>query len=147
MNLVEAIVADGASRSPGSSYRSTRSVREGTVILGIRPEAFEDAALADPGLPTIDADVLVLEELGSDTHVIFPIDAPRVEAEDIKAAADEEEGLLLEDRSVWNARVGAKTSARAGSPLRLAVDTAGLYFFDPVSGASLITSDRATVLS
>src|SRR5436190_968917 len=88
----------------------------------------------------------VIEELGSDTHVIFPIDAPRVEAEDIRAAADdEEERLILEDRAVWNARVGAKTSARAGSPLRLAVDTSALYFFDPASGASLAVADLATV--
>jgi multiple sugar transport system ATP-binding protein len=146
MNLVEAVVADGRVSFAGIELPLARSVREGKVILGIRPEAFEDAALADPGLPTVDADVLVLEELGSDTHVIFPIDAPRVEAEDIKAAADdEEERLLLEDRAVWNARVGSKTSARAGSPLRLAVDTAALYFFDPASGASLAVADLATV--
>jgi len=66
--------------------------------------------------------------------------------EDIKAAADdEEERLILEDRAVWNARVGAKTAARAGSPLRLAVDTSALYFFDPASGASLAVVDLATV--
>ena len=52
----------------------------------------------------------VLEELGADTHVIFPIDAPRVEAEDMRAAADdEEEALLARTARVWNARVGSKT--------------------------------------
>ena len=50
-------------------------------ILGIRPEAFEDAAFADPSLPVIDVEVAVIEELGSDTHVIFPVDAPRVDSE------------------------------------------------------------------
>ena len=115
------------------------------MILGVRPEAFEDAGLADPGLPTIDADVLVLEELGSDTHVVFPIDAPRVEAEDLRAAADDEEELLIEDRALWNARVGVKSSARAGGRLKLAVDPAALYFFDPESGTSLTASARATV--
>jgi multiple sugar transport system ATP-binding protein len=145
MNLVEAVVADGRVRFAGFDLPCLPP-REGPVILGIRPEAFEDAALADPNLPTIDVDVLVLEELGSDTHVIFPIDAPRVEAEDLRAAQDDEdEALLVDDRSVWNARVSSKTEAKGGSPLRLAVDTAHLYFFDPETGATLTASERVTV--
>ena len=55
-----------------------------SVILGIRPESFEDAAFAEPALPQIEVEVSVLEELGSDAHVIFPIDAPRVVAEDLR---------------------------------------------------------------
>jgi multiple sugar transport system ATP-binding protein len=108
------------------------------VILGIRPEAFEDAAFADPSLPTVEVDVLVLEELGSDTHVIFPIDAPRVEAEDLRAAADNEEDSLIADgHEVWNARVASKSAVEAGSRLRLAIDPARLYFFDPETHAGL----------
>ena len=104
MNLVEATVADGPCLvRRDRTCRSTRpGVRCGTAasILGIRPESFEDAALADRGLPTIDVEVVVLEELGSDSHVIFPIDAPRVEAEDLRAAADDEEdALLVDDRA------------------------------------------------
>ena len=65
----------------------------------------------------------MLEELGSDTHVIFPIDAPRVEAEELRAAADhEEDALLADDRSLFNARVSSQTAAEPGAPLRLAVD-------------------------
>ena len=64
----------------------------------------------------------MLEELGSDSHVIFAIDAPRVEAEELKAAADnEEEALIADDRAVWNARVDAKTAGagrRRGSGWR-----------------------------
>ena len=57
----------------------------------------------------------MLEELGSDSHVIFPIDAPRVEAEELRAAADhEDEALLADDRAVWNARVSSKTEAAPG---------------------------------
>ncbi len=140
MNLVEATVADGRVAFAGLEITlgGRRPSRDGSVILGIRPEAFEDASLADPGLPTVDVDVVVLEELGSDTHVIFPIDAPRVEAEDLRAAKDDEdEALLVDDRSVWNGRVAAKTSAHPGSRLRLAVDPEQLYFFDPDTGATL----------
>ena len=140
MNLVEATVADGRVAFGGIEIAlgRRRPSRDGSVILGIRPEAFEDASLADPGLPTLEVDVVVLEELGSDTHVIFPIDAPRVEAEDLRAAQDDEdEALLVDDRSVWNGRVASKTSARPGSRLRLAVDPEQLYFFDPDTGATL----------
>ena len=143
MNLVEATVADGHVAFAGLEIAlgGRRPARDGSVILGIRPEAFEDATLADPGLPTIEVDVVVLEELGSDTHVIFPIDAPRVEAEDLRAAKDDEdEALLVDDRSVWNGRVAAKTAARPGSRLRLAVDPGQLYFFDPDTGATLTES-------
>jgi multiple sugar transport system ATP-binding protein len=141
MNLVDATLAGGTASFAGWEFSldpARRPRREGRMILGIRPEAFEDAALADPSLPTIDVDVLVLEELGSDTHVIFPIDAPRVEAEELRAAADhEDEALLADDQSLWNARVASRTEARAGAPLRLAVDPAHLYFFDPETGESL----------
>jgi len=141
MNLVEAILAGGTVSFAGwelplDPARAPR--REGRVILGIRPEAFEDAAFADPSLPAVEVDVLVLEELGADTHVIFPIEAPRVEAEELRAAADnEEEALLADDQAVWNARVSTRTGARPGAPLRLAIDPARLYFFDPDTGASL----------
>ncbi|HZO62276.1 MAG TPA: sn-glycerol-3-phosphate ABC transporter ATP-binding protein UgpC [Gaiellaceae bacterium] len=141
MNLVEASVADGRVSFAGWEVPldpARRPVRDGRVILGIRPEAFEDAAGADPGLPAIDADVVVVEELGSDSHVIFPIDAPRVEAEDLRAAVDhEEDALLADDRSLWNARVSAGTDAAPGGRIRLALDPVGLYFFDPDTGASL----------
>ena len=141
MNLVEATVADGRVAFAGWELQldpGRRPTRDGSVILGIRPEAFEDAALADGGLPTVDVDVAVVEELGSDSHVIFPIDAPRVEAEELRAAADnEEDALLADDRSMWNARVSSKTDAGPGRRILLALDPAELYFFDPETGANL----------
>jgi multiple sugar transport system ATP-binding protein len=141
MNLVEATISGGTASFAGWELAldpARRPEREGRVILGIRPEAFEDAAFADPALPTIDVGVLVLEELGSDTHVIFPVDAPRVETEDLRAAADhEEDALLADDRSLFNARVSSRTEAAPGAPLRLVIEPASLYFFDPDTGASL----------
>jgi multiple sugar transport system ATP-binding protein len=141
MNLVEATVADGRATFAGWDLpldQARRPAKEGRVILGLRPESFEDAALADGGLPTVDVDVAVVEELGSDSHVIFPIDAPRVEAEELRAAVDDEEdALIADDRSLWNARVSSKTDAEPGGRIRLALDPAELYFFDPETGASL----------
>jgi multiple sugar transport system ATP-binding protein len=140
MNLVEArfdgeSVAFGGFRIP-LPPGGQPAAREGTVVLGIRPESFEDAALADPALPQLAIEVAVLEELGSDTHVIFPVDAERVEVEDAREA-EEDEALIADDRSAFNARVSAQTRARAGASLRLAVDPAGFHFFDRETGENL----------
>jgi multiple sugar transport system ATP-binding protein len=142
MNLVEATVGNDAVEFAGVSLPLDPGRRPGNgagrVILGIRPESFEDAALADASLPQIEVGVTVLEELGSDAHVIFTLDAPRVEAEELRAAQDDEEAaLIVDDRAVWNARVDAKTTAHTGGAIRLAIDTSRLYFFDPNTGESL----------
>jgi len=79
MNLVEAEIGDGEARFAGFRIPlPANGVPPGRVILGIRPQDFHDAAQADPSLPTIEAEPAVIEELGSATHVIFPIDAPPV---------------------------------------------------------------------
>ena len=140
MNLVEATVADGRAAFAGWDLPldPARRPRDGRVILGLRPESFEDASLADGDLPTVEVDVTVVEELGSDSHVIFPIEAPRVEAEELRAAVDDEEdALIADDRSMWNARVSSKAEAEPGRRIRLALDPAELYFYDPETGASL----------
>ena len=140
MNLVEATVGDGRAAFAGWDLPldPARRPRDGRVILGLRPESFEDASLADGDLPTVEVDVTVVEELGSDSHVIFPIEAPRVEAEELRAAVDDEEdALIADDRSMWNARVSSKADAEPGQRIRLALDPAELYFFDPETGASL----------
>jgi multiple sugar transport system ATP-binding protein len=102
-------------------------------ILGIRPEAFEDAAFA-PGLPSIEVEVEVVEELGSDTHVFFQVDAPPITAEVLEAADDR---LLASDRALFTARVDARTRAQVGARLELAVDPARFQFFDSETGIRL----------
>src|SRR5205085_6446457 len=65
------------------------------VILGIRPSDFEDAGLGDGQWGTMRVSTGVTEELGSEIHVIFTIDAPPVEHASISQATetrdDEEE--------------------------------------------------------
>ena len=105
MNLVEATIDDGHAEFAG--YRiplppgAAPGVAPGApVILGIRPQDFEDAAFADPAHPTIDVEVAVVEELGSATHLLFPVDAAPVDAAAVLAATDDNERavLLAKDR-------------------------------------------------
>ena len=120
MNLVEATVDDGHAEFAG--YRiplppdAPPGVAPGTpVILGIRPQDFEDAAFADPAHPTIEVEVAVVEELGSATHVLFPIDAAPVDAAPVLAATDENERAVLlakDRRTLFTAEVSESSEAR-----------------------------------
>jgi multiple sugar transport system ATP-binding protein len=107
------------------------------VVLGIRPEVFEDAAFA-PGLPTISVRVEVLEELGSDAHVFFHVDASPISAEIIEAA--ETDGLP-DGRALFTARVDAQSKAQVGETVELALDPRRFHFFDPETGARLSGRD------
>jgi multiple sugar transport system ATP-binding protein len=140
MNLVEADVDDGA-----LSFGSFRiplpehaSPPRGRVIVGLRPESFQDAALADPALPHLDVRVEVVEELGADTLVIFAVDAPPVDVSEAREAAGDD-ALLTVEGELFTARVDPATSARPGAPLRLAVDPSRLHYFDPETGLRLDT--------
>jgi multiple sugar transport system ATP-binding protein len=142
MNLVEAVVDRGAVEFAGFRIPLPPllgdSIPPGPVVLGIRPESFEDGAFADPSLPRLDVVVKVVEELGSDSHVIFPIDAPRVETEELRETREgEDESLLAGDRAVFNARVDPRTTASAGASLGLAVDPTRFHFFDPATGENI----------
>jgi multiple sugar transport system ATP-binding protein len=143
MNLVETNLGGDAVQLLGQSIplaadRTPTFARAGHAVLGIRPEAFEDAEFAPPGRPQIDVKVEVVEELGSDAYVFFEVDAPPVIVDQAVAAEEEEASLIQSDKSLFAARVDPRTKARVGRTLRLAIDASRLYFFDPDSGESLL---------
>jgi multiple sugar transport system ATP-binding protein len=88
----------------------------------------------------------VLEDLGADAHVIFPVDAPPVRTDDVRQAADDE-ALLVGDTTLFNARIDVRTRARVGSSLRLAVDPARFHFFDGATGASALADSSRAVFA
>jgi multiple sugar transport system ATP-binding protein len=146
MNLVEATVRDGAVTFGGFTIpldpQRRPQVAHGTnVVLGIRPEDFEDAEYSEPGLPDIEAKVAVLEELGSMTHMIFPVDAPRIRTEDVRAASDSEDEaspiVAGEEQTAFTARLDPRTRARVGNLVRLTLNPGQFHFFDPETGESL----------
>ncbi len=146
MNLVNATcdgrgIHFGQYHLPFADGRAPAGVGD-NVVLGIRPEAFEDAAFA-PGLPTIRVGIDVLEELGSDVHLFFHVDAPPISAEILEATTG---GGLPDGRALFTARVDAQTAARVGESIDLAVDPRRFHFFDPETGVRLAT-DGAAVLA
>ncbi|MES1246787.1 MAG: sn-glycerol-3-phosphate ABC transporter ATP-binding protein UgpC [Actinomycetota bacterium] len=142
MNLVEAEIADGAARFAGFALPLPAGVSlpATRVILGIRPTDFRRGRDADPALPRITVRADVVEELGAEAHVLFRIDAPRVDSDAVRAAADrstDEEALLAEETAEFTARIEGYEPVAPGSELELAVDTSRLHFFDPESGTVL----------
>ena len=143
MNLVEANidggeVAFGQFRVPLDPTRRPDETGSDRVILGIRPEAFEDIAFAPPELPTIEAEVVVLEELGSDAHVFFRVEATRIATGALDDEADDATDLVVDRGSLLNARVDPRTTAKVAGTQHLAVDPARFHFFDAETGASLL---------
>jgi multiple sugar transport system ATP-binding protein len=115
------------------------------VIMGIRPSDFEDAGLANASWARFPVTVGVTEELGSEIHVIFTIDAPPVDHPSISDASraegeeDDETGVavLAGGKTLWTARVSARSAVRPGTALELGVDTSRLHFFDPDTGLAI----------
>jgi multiple sugar transport system ATP-binding protein len=147
MNLVEAALDDGdvvlgEHRVPLHPARRP-ALDRGPVVLGIRPESFEDAAFATHDLPMFEVDVVVLEELGSDAHVYFPVRAESVTSPAVEAEGEDSTQLVPEVGALLNARVDPRTSACPGHRLTLTVDPARFHFFDVASGASLLDYDAS----
>ena len=99
------------------------------VVVGIRPEHFEDASLVTlPGAGHVfKAKVDVLERLGSDNYAHFTVDSEPVTSGDLAVA-----------------RLGAASRVTQGQEAELWLDTSQLQLFDPETGRSLLadTSPR-----
>jgi ABC-type sugar transport system ATPase subunit len=132
---------------PAATFEEKKSLENYVgkkVILGIRPSDFEDDAHADPEWTRIPVRSDVTEELGSEIHAIFTIDAPPVEHKDTAdlasdAAEGEEDATipLLDNKALWTARVNARSRVRPGQDLTVAIDTTRLHFFDIDSGLAV----------
>src|SRR3954469_464291 len=140
MNLVEAFPDGDTIRFGQFTLPDPRAPRLERVVLGIRPEAF---SLGHPALPTIDVRVEVVEDLGSEAHVFFHVDAPPITAEVLESAS--EERLLGADRALFTARVDAGAAPAVGSTVALGVDVERFHFFDPDSGARLTGEPMAAL--
>ena len=151
MNFMSGTLDDGMLRTNlGDFQLSDRLRREvessgsgRTVIVGLRPENFEDAALvspdARPGGITFRTSIDVLESLGSDVYVYFTrgqeqgVDAAELE----ELARDSGRADTGGSGDTVVARLDAATRIREGQDAELWVDARAMHVFDPTTGRNL----------
>ena len=112
------------------------------IILGIRPEDFEDASIEEaPPDRRIAVTAELTEPLGSEVLVHFGTEATAVVPSAAAADAGEDADIRLgeEDEVATRlvARVSPKSRIAVGKQFELAVDTSRLYFFDPETRKSI----------
>ncbi|MCF4135835.1 sn-glycerol-3-phosphate ABC transporter ATP-binding protein UgpC [Streptomyces sp. Tue 6430] len=155
MNFLNATLEHGALRSPLGDLTLDDRTRQALerqnapreVIVGLRPEAFEDVALShDPDRtgPVCTVTVEVLESLGSDAYVYFTAEGGPATSTELEELA-KDSGLrdTGTDTQQIVARLDAATRAREGEPVELRVDMAKAHVFDPATGANLTHPVRA----
>jgi multiple sugar transport system ATP-binding protein len=120
---------------------------QGDVVLGIRPSAFSESD--DTDMPSMQVEVGLVEELGSEAHLLFNVRAPAVTSDEALAASSEAgdavgPSLLLTDEgsTQFTAAVDSSTRATVGSRVNLTVDPQEFHFFDPTTGSSLLAKPR-----
>ena len=120
------------------------------VVLGIRPEDLEDAALSDGDRPRLVAHVTLREALGSEVLAHFTIDARQAMTDEMRELAED----VGDDRSAKQIRRGSgddcRRARRALQPahqggrrrhVEVSIDQHALHFFDPDTGAAIYGED------
>ena len=116
------------------------------VLVGVRPEHFEDASLvgeekkATGGL--VRARVDVTEWLGNELYAYVPYEAPADLAAQLRDLSRELDGDQLRTQAV--VALDAASPITAGGETELWLDTAKLHLFDPSTGENL-TRDEGRV--
>jgi len=121
------------------------------VVIGIRPEDLEDAAL-EPGAH--DGHVLhgrleLREALGSEIMAHFAIEAAHADTDETRELAEDAgtaEGAqpigVEETEAIVVGRFGARSRVREGDDVQAVVDTRALHFFDPGTGNGIYDSPK-----
>jgi multiple sugar transport system ATP-binding protein len=151
MNFMGGKLEDGMLRTNLGDFRLSDRLRREVdrsgsgrdVIVGLRPENFEDAALvsadARPNGITFRTSIDVLESLGSDVYVYFTqgrehgVDA--AELEELARDSGRADSGASGDTVV--ARLDAATGIREGHDAELWVDARAMHVFDPATGRNL----------
>tara|TARA_B100001989_G_scaffold59276_1_gene39534 strand:+ start:273 stop:1448 length:1176 start_codon:yes stop_codon:yes gene_type:complete len=111
------------------------------IVLGVRPEAFEDSVYANKKefSEEINIHVSLLEQLGSDTYIHFYKDINPVQTEAIEEIlADEGEDIsVLGTQTKFIARINPNATIEEGKDITLSINPSKLHFFNPETGLSI----------
>jgi len=148
MNFMPAKLGGGRVKLPIGEVQAgeTAPDHEGPVVVGLRPESFEDASVVGDEVRergvVFEAEIDLVESLGSDLYAYFHIESEGVESDqlaDLVGTSLDETGAanLREGQEQVVARLDASSKVRRGERVELWADTTQLHLFDPDSGARL----------
>jgi multiple sugar transport system ATP-binding protein len=165
MNMLDATIENGNGSlkarigeqliSLGSETLASRPALQGyvgkPVIIGIRPEDLEDAAL-ETGAPDdriLNGRLELREALGSEIMAHFAIRAAHAETDEMRELAQDAGAPettpqigVQDDEAVVVGRFGARSKVKQGEEVRAVVDTRALHFFDPGTGMGIYDSPK-----
>jgi len=110
------------------------------IVLGIRPEAFEDSVYAGKEFTEdFPVEITLLEQLGSDSYIHFYKDIKPVQTEAIEEIlADEGEDIsVLGTETKFIARINPNATVEEGQKIKLKIDPTKLHYFDPETGLAI----------
>jgi multiple sugar transport system ATP-binding protein len=149
MNFMPAEIVDGKIKLPigevdPAQVEGLDSVPSGKVVAGIRPENFEDAEIVQDAVKgergiTFEAEIDLVESLGSDLYAYFHIESEGVQSDllaDLVGERLAETGAagLREGQEQIVARLEPTSKVRRKEKAQLWADTRKLHLFDPESG-------------
>ncbi len=111
------------------------------IVVGIRPEDLEDAAILT-GAPEdrrIQSKVTLLESLGSEVIAHFALDAEPFSIMDAEFEGEDalEKSRDASGQTIYTGRFSPRSTARMGQPIDIVVDTSRLHFFDKATGLAI----------
>jgi len=116
------------------------------VIVGLRPEDFEDATIiqdSSRGI-TFHTKIDVLESMGSEFYAYFNVESEKVSSRELEELANDAGAADLpsQEGSQVVARLEAASRVRQGQEAELWFNTNHLHLFDPETGQSLLATDH-----
>ncbi len=158
MNFMPATVDAGVMHTPLGDAPLSGRIRQALehagapreLIIGIRPEAFEDASLVtadarESGI-VFRATIDVLESMGSDVFVYFTKEIERgVDAAELaELARDSGRADTGGSGDTVVARIDAVTRIREGDDAELWVDLRSMHVFDPSTGRNIALGEKGS---
>jgi len=121
------------------------------VVLGIRPEDLEDAAIETDAPPDhrLKGKVELTEALGSEIMVHIGVGARPALTEEVRELAEDlgDERAAAESEEAAHTTMVGRFSPRSqvneGDTVEVVVDTSSLHFFDPETGLGIYDNDQA----
>jgi multiple sugar transport system ATP-binding protein len=153
MNFLAAAVEDSRLRTPLGDLPLTERIKRvlsaadapRQLILGIRPEHFEDATLVEDAHRAkgfeFTAPVDLVESMGSDKYVYFTVEGEQAAAADLEDLAADAGGADLPPQDSLVTRLSAESRVRGGTDAEVWMNLDKIHLFDPADGRNITLAD------